>query len=169
MAQWRSHCNQKLYQARLLLDRLTELEEASDDASNVGMNAVEALTLTSALQESTLFQMVLAYQAYLHEIAEIAQCRDSFMSLDQLLAKTPIATGEMLEFKKLEEDSFSWLSQLLYAFQSCGEKDALTSKAAGTQSMIQIQDTTSAALPLREWLKQLNDIIDLQRNNSQES
>lgn len=158
MADWLNNTNQKLYQARLLLDNL-QLAETSSSTS----------ALISALQESVLFQLALAYQSYLHEVAEIAQCRDSFSSLTQLIDLVPIATGEMKELNKLEADSFSWLSQMLTAFGNCAEKDPVVNKAPARSSIIQIQDTTSISLPLRDWYDMLINIIDLQRNNRQES
>jgi hypothetical protein len=70
MAQWLAHSNQKLYQARLLLEAF---EQAVEQESEQGATA-----LFGALQESVLFQIVLAYQSYLHELAEIAQYREEF-------------------------------------------------------------------------------------------
>lgn len=159
MASWLGHSNQKLYQARLLLDSLkfAELSETTPAASIL------------ALQESVLFQLVLAYQSYLHEIAEIAQCRDDFLSLSQLLVLTNVPTGEMKELQKLESDSFSWLSQLLTAFDNCSAKDPVVSKAPLNPAMIQVHDTASPSLPLSDWYQALLNIIDLQRNNRQES
>lgn len=159
MASWLSHSNQKLYQARLLLDSLQQAESCETTQP----------ALITALQESVVFQLVLAYQSYLHELAEIAQCRDSFISLSQLMEITQVPTGEMKELQKLENDSFSWLSQLLSAFEHCADKDPVVSKAPLTPTMIQIHDTTSVSLPLRDWYEALINIIDLQRDNRQES
>lgn len=159
MAEWLSQTNQKLYQARLLLDAL--------DASEQSENSPAALTL--AMQESVLFQLMLAYQSYLHEIAELAQCREVVVSLTQLIDSTPTVTGEMRELKKLEDDDFSWLSQLLMAFQQCGDKNSGPVKTVMNPSIIKIQDTASTSLPLRDWYNRLIDLIDMQRNNRQES
>lgn len=168
MAEWLSQTNQKLYQARLLLDAL-DVSESSANTADVFNNSNISADFVLALQESVLFQLVLAYQSYLHEIAEIAQWRESFLSLAQLIESAPTITGEMKELKKIEDDDFSWLSQLLAAFQQCGDKNPVAVKAATSPSMIQIQDTTSASLPLRDWYDHLIDLIDLQRNNRQES
>lgn len=159
MASWLSHSNQKLYQARLLLDNL-QLAESSETTPDA---------FVSALQESVLFQLVLAYQSYLHEIAEIAQCRDDFLSLSQLIELTTVPTGEMKELQKLEGDSFSWLGQLLTSFEGCSAKDPVANKAPLNPAMIQIHDTTTSSLPLRDWYESLVNIIDLQRDNRQES
>ncbi len=158
MAQWLGHSNQKLYQARLLLDELEGLEATASDAFN------------SALEESVVFQLVLAYQSYLHEVAEIAQYRSAFHSLTELMSLAPVETGEMTELKQLEDDGFSWLAQMLAAFQQCAEKDTLPNQAVhDTSNMIQLHDQTARALPLRAWFSALSNLIDLQRNNRQES
>lgn len=161
MAQWLSHSNQKLYQARLLLEAF----EAAEQESEQGVTA-----LFNALQESVIFQLIMAYQSYLHELAEIAQYREEFVSLSQLLETVSVATGEMTELRQLETDDFSWLSKLQFAFQQCSQKDTLPSPKLQTNpQMINLYDTTSNALPLRDWYQALTSIIELQRNNRQES
>lgn len=158
MAEWLGHSNQKLYQARLLL----EVYELAGEQGNSA--------LLDALQESVLFQLVLAYQSYLHEVAEIAQFRDEFYSLSQLLENASVVTGEMTELQQLESDDFSWLSQLQAAFQQCSQKGAaMVTKPQTNPVMIQMQDTTNTGLPLGDWYLALSEIIDLQRNNRQES
>ena len=165
MAQWLSHSNQKLFQARLLLEAFESAEQESE-----GEREQSAAAMLSALQESVLFQLVLAYQSYLHELAEIAQCREEFFSLSQLLEKVSVATGEMTELKQLEADDFSWLSKLQFAFQQCSEKDILAgAKSQINPQMISLQDTTGNTLPLRDWYQALTAIIELQRDNRQES
>ena len=158
MAEWLGHSNQKLYQARLLLESQEQVEQAGIDS-----------VLSLALQESVLFQLVLAYQSYLHEVAELAQCRDSFGSLQQLIEKVPVATGEMTELRQLELDDFSWLRQLQTAFEYCAHKDNRPVPQPQNGSMIKLHDQTAQTLPLRNWYQSLSDIIDLQRNNRQES
>lgn len=160
MAQWLGQTNQKLYQARLLLDQLEGLADATEASTSA---------YRLALQDSILFQMVLAYQSYLHEIAEIAQCRDDFQSLQQLIQSVPVATGEMTELNQLEIDDFSWLSQLMAAFSSCSATENFQLKTVNNPALIQLHETTTNSLPLRDWLNALNAIIDLQRNNRQES
>ena len=158
MAEWLGHSNQKLYQARLLLENQEQVEQSSTDE-----------VLGMALQESVLFQLVLTYQSYLHEIAEIAQYRDSFNSLQQLIESVPVATGEMTELRQLELDDFSWLRQLQSAFEYCGRKDNRPMPQPQNASMIKLHDQTAQSLPLRDWYQALSDMIDRQRNNRQES
>jgi len=158
MAEWLGHSNQKLYQARLLIENQEQAEEVASGS-----------VLSMALQESVLFQLVLSYQSYLHEIAEIAQCREPFNSLEQLISLVPVATGEMTELNQLEVDDFSWLRQMQVAFESCTQKDNKPVLKQNSASIIQLHDKTSQALPLRDWFQSLSDIIDIQRNNRQES
>jgi len=159
MAQWLSHSNQKLYQARLLLENQEQAERQGAPAA-----------LLSALQEAVVFQLILAYQSYLNEVAEIAQCREEFYSLQQLIDLVPVATGEMTELRQLEVNDFSWLSQLQVAFQACSQKDSGSFLVkAHSPRMIQLKDQTGQSLALRDWYQSLSDLIDLQRNNRQES
>jgi hypothetical protein len=167
MAQWLAHSNQKLYQARLLLETLGQFNE---DASQQDSGKHSSAALIDAMQESVLFQLVLAYQSYLHELAEIAQYREEFYSLSQLLENVTVATGEMTELSQLEFDNFSWLSQLQSAFQQCSQKEVVIAVRAQTSpQMIQLNDTTAHTLPLQEWYDALTSMIELQRNNRQES
>jgi len=69
----------------------------------------------------------------------------------------------------LELDDFSWLRQMQVAFDSCAQKDVKPVLKQRNPSIIQLHDKTSQALPLREWYQSLSEIIDLQRNNRQES
>lgn len=158
MAQWLSHTNQKLYQTRLLLDELDSID----------VNAADSLN--SALEESVLFQMMLSYQSYLHEVAEIAHCQEDFHALTELIDLASVGTGEMTELKQLEDDDFSWLAQMMSAFQQCAQKDSLPAKSAqSNSSMIQLHNQPITSLPLRQWFNELSELIDLQRNNRQES
>jgi hypothetical protein len=157
MAEWLVHSNQKLYQARLLLENQEQVEESASDP-----------VMAIALQESVLFQLVLTYQSYLHEVAEIAQYRDSFSSLQHLMELVPVATGEMTELRQLELDDFSWLRQLQSAFEYCSKKDNRPVPQPQTLSMIKLHDQTAQSLPLRDWYQSMYDMIDMQRNNRQE-
>jgi hypothetical protein len=120
------------------------------------------------LQESVLFQLVLTYQSYLHEVAEIAQYRDAFTSLQHLMEMVPVATGEMTELRQLEIDDFSWLRQLQSAFEYCSKKDNMPVPQPQTLSMIKLHDQTAQSLPLRDWYQSMYGMIDMQRNNRQE-
>ena len=151
MAQWIGQTNQKLYQARLLVDACDL--EAND------------MALKSALYEGALFQLHLAYDAYLHELAETAQCRVSFSSLSSLVSVTPLVTGEMKELVALSGDNFSWLNQLLSALNTCAQPQSIATPQV--QRIGLLEEVSSAGL--RGWYEALSEIIDLQRGNRQES
>jgi len=151
MSDWLGQTNQKLYQARLLID----------SSENDGVESA----LATACEEGAIFQLVLAYQAYLHELAEIANCREEFISLAQLIEFTPVPTGEMTELRQLETDDFSWLAQLLTAFESCSHVKKSQAVMAGSIPLV----AQGGGQNIRDWYQQLNDIIDLQRLNRQES
>ena len=156
MAEWLGQTNQKLYQARLLIDAYDE--------------QVDGSVLKDALYEGILFQLSLAYNAYLHELAAAVQCHEAFDSLTQLLSVTRLATGEMKELALLQQDSFSWLSQLFNAIESCGQLDKSARLTPASESMQRI-DLVSESVNhgVRVWYDSLSGLIDLQRANRQES
>jgi hypothetical protein len=158
MAEWLVQTNLKLYQARLLLENQEQVEQSTPGS-----------VLGAALQDSVLFQLVLTYQSYLHEVAAIAQCQDSFNSLQQLIESVPVATGEMTELRQLELDDFSWLRQMQSAFEDCGQKDNRPVPQPQNASMIRLYDQTPQSVPLRDWYQTMSDTIDRLRNNLQES
>lgn len=151
MSEWLGQTNQKLYQARLLID--------SGEADGIDS------ALATACEEGAIFQLVLAYQAYLHELAEIANCRQEFGSLAQLIERTAVPTGEMTELRQLEQDEFSWLSQLFQAFEACSQAKKSQAVMAGAIPLM----NQGSGVNVRDWHQRLNDIIDLQRLNRQES
>lgn len=159
MSDWLGQTNQKLYQARLLID-------ASEAESDV-------VALAKALQEGATFQLMLAYQAYLHELAELAQFRGEILSLQQLIDDCNVPIGEMTELKQLEQDSFSWLSQLMQAFQQCAELNKGAARNGTTFNAIPAtaipMQAEQADNSIRAWFEQLSDLIDCQRTNRQES
>ncbi|WP_419811219.1 DUF6586 family protein [Bacterioplanoides sp.] len=155
MASWLSFTNHKLYQSRLLLQQ-------AEQTSN-------PVVLQQALHDSALYLLRDAYQSYLHELAELANFRQPFTSLHELLSLTPLITGEMREFEQLENDSFSWLSAMLTACVAAGNADALDSQVPRTvqPGMINLLDTSEPQTAY--WHGQLSQLIDLQRENRQES
>lgn len=151
MSEWLGQTNQHLYQARLLID-------ATNDQS--------VRAMVNALEDGAVFQLMLAYRSYLNELAYLAQVKDEFMSLADLISKTSVPIGEMRELDQLENDPYSWLSSLLSRFEDCGQpgKASHTNQAG----MIQLVQQTPAT-DLQTLYQALSDLIDLQRNNRQES
>ena len=159
MASWLSFTNHKLYQSQLLM------QQAAD--------TTEPAVLQQALQDSALYLLRDAHLSYLHELAELATFRQPFSSLADLLSQTPLITGEMREFEHLENDSFSWLRAMLTACDAVGRADALEPQISRVSQpgMINLVDASASShtANIGQWHHQLSQLIDLQRENSQES
>jgi len=154
MASWLSFTNHKLYQSRLLMQ---QAQQSADQG-----------VLAEALNDSALYLLRDAYISYLHELAEIATYRLPVQSLTQLLEVTPLVTGEMRELQQLENDSFSWLYQFLRAVEAVGRVENIVVPVTTVQpGMIAVQD--ESAPDLSHWHQSLVQLIDLQRENRQES
>ncbi|WP_420591547.1 DUF6586 family protein [Bacterioplanoides sp.] len=154
MASWLSFTNHKLYQCRLLLQQAQQ--------------TTEPVVLKDALQDSALYLLRDAYVSYLHELAELATYRQPVESLAQLLQVTPLVTGEMRELEHLENDSFSWLRQFLNAVAAVAQPDNISVPVTPVQpGMISLVDNSTPDIAL--WHERLTQLIDLQRENRQES
>ena len=156
MSEWIGHTNQKLYQARLLIEAI---------------EAEPQRPLTQALEESVLMQLWWAYQSYLHELASLVRCESHFDSLSELVAASSPVLGEMKELQHLESDTFSWLSNLssaLTSVQQPNKSSVMRPAAAGAVQIISTVDDTPSH-NLWVWYQALSDLIDLQRENRQES
>lgn len=154
MASWLSFTNHKLYQCRLLLQQ--------------AQKTTEPVVLKDALQDSALYLLRDAYVSYLHELAELATYRKPVESLAQLLQATPLVTGEMRELEHLENDSFSWLRQFLNAVAAVAQPDNISVPVTPVQpGMISLVDNSTPDIAL--WHERLTQLIDLQRENRQES
>jgi len=154
MASWLSFTNHKLYQCRLLLQQAQQ--------------TAEPVTLKDALDDAALYLLRDAYISYLHELAELATYRLPVTSLQQLLEVTPLVTGEMRELQHLEQDSFSWLSAFLKEVVATGQVDnAVTPVTPVQPGMISLVEEAGSDVEL--WLTQMTQLIDLQRENRQES
>ncbi len=165
MSKWIGFTNQKLYQVRLLLEQRERLD---------GPEA-----LLDGLEQGAQYLLYDAYVSYLNELAEMANCRLPVATLDDLLARTPLVTGEMKEIQFLFTDSFSWLTAMLKAvaeqaqpsFPRTIEVDAFDPFGAieGGASLTSITLLQDNASPVSRWLSHLSDLIDAQRENRQES
>ena len=154
MASWLSFTNHKLYQCRLLLQQAQQ--------------TTEPVVLKDALQDSALYLLRDAYVSYLHELAELATYHQPVESLAQLLQATPLVTGEMRELEHLENDSFSWLRQFLNAVAAVAQPDNISVPVTPVQpGMISLVDNSTPDIAL--WHERLTQLIDLQRENRQES
>lgn len=162
MSQWIGSTNNKLYQARLLLDLIPTVQEPA---------------LQQALEESVLYQLRDTWLAYLHELAEAANYRGPVASFAQLLEATPLVTGEMRELQNLADDSFSWLATLLVRVEQIAQPKARPKAdpkafmhAPVVDEIAQRIDLIAVAAPEPEfdgssWWRLLSNLIDAQRSN----
>lgn len=161
MSEWLGFTNQKLYQARLLLD--ASRRESGADVSGPAMK--------SGLETGGLYLLHDAYVSYLNELAVLATYRGEVHSLKSLLDKTPLVTGEMTELRILEEEPTSWLSAFLRETEAHGRPGNGASRQAGgmATNLIALANDSSADHQLLSWWQSLSDLIDSQRENRQES
>ena len=150
MAHWLRQTNQSLYHARLLLD---DSESVSDKQKS------------QALVRAGLHLTHDAWLSYLNELGEGVGLQQEIVSFEHLFQATPLLTGEMLEIKRLFEQS-DWLVSFLTQVQSQHSVTASSAQAAPA-SLI----ATSQALSYKErdWWQALSDLIDSQRANRLES
>ena len=156
MSQWLGFTNQKLYQARLLLDKSAQEEGPT--------------ALNDALEQGGLYLLYDAYVSYLNEVATVAHCPTPVESLDALLTNTPLVTGEMTELRVLFDDSYSWLTAMLRAISDQAQPGSsspsvMPVKPSGNLIAASSEPTSNA----RQWWQSLSDLIDSQRENRQES
>ncbi|ASP39499.1 hypothetical protein CHH28_12815 [Bacterioplanes sanyensis] len=152
MSAWIGHTNQKLYQARLLLQ---QSEQARPDA------------LAQALEVSAIYHIHDAYLCYLHELAEMVQYSGAVVSLSQLLDSASLVTGEMQELKALEQDAFSWLATLLSLANDSLQGQSGANKMATDASLIAVAQPAES--PVYQCYQRLVELIERQRENRQES
>ncbi|MEC9255420.1 MAG: DUF6586 family protein [Pseudomonadota bacterium] len=154
MSQWLSFTNQKLYQARLLL------EQSRRETGNPA--------LAEGLETSGLYLMQDAFISYLNELATLATYRGEVSSFSDLLNKTPLVTGEMTEIRILAEDPYSWLSAFLREAETRWRPGpAGNPQAAGAVNVIAVAQSDD--IQPQSWWQHLSELIDSQRENRQES
>ena len=155
MSGWLAKTNQQLYQARLLI----ELTGENDGPVEL------------ALYQSSVYQLYLAYDSYLHELAESARADQNFKSLQELIGSMPIAIGELKELEHIESDDFSWLAWLLAEFANSKTLSSLPSvKSSLAANLISSSSASVVAVErLNEVYMSLQSLINEQRVNRSES
>lgn len=161
MSTYLSNVNQRLLYARLL-------GEASRKTDNSH--------LATALRESGVLQLMLAYRFHLQEIAETYQCSGAETitnprELCNLLFAREKSPAEAEEIATLIEDSDSWLSQLCLSYESFFQVakpvDSLVEDAGDSISLVDI----SSALPsldddlLSSWQEKLDEMVQRHREH----
>ncbi|MCA6063144.1 DUF6586 family protein [Thalassolituus marinus] len=154
MSQWIGFTNQKLYQCRLLLAQ---------------RSAADGGALIKALEEGATHLLHDAWLSYLQELGEMVAYRQPVSSLEQLMTSCPLPTGEMRELAQLAENSFSWLAQMLNGIAALSRPDTVRQQAASNGiGLISLTDTSDST-QVDDWFRSLQGLIDLQRENRQES
>lgn len=152
--------NEKLYHAQLLIGQALQAEGA----------------LQRALVEAVLFELVLAYRAFLSEIAVTTGAKlqaDDARRMQQLLQQRQSDSASINELVGLERGG-DWPAQLLQAHAGAVALEAV-SKASSVQSVDPLRlvavdgDVGEAdAERCQRWMKALNAFIDTQRSYLQE-
>ena len=157
-----SAVNQKLYFSRLLLGQLQPDHNCTAQ-------------LEEALCESVLSQLFCAYHHYLREVATTYQFKspESILIVNDLvscLASINKHPGEAQEMSNLEDNSDSWLCQMLSAYEQLSQppqqkaKTPESSPIAVTQVDQQDDAVTLGEKQLRRWYEHFEEMVDRHRS-----
>ena len=152
MSQWLPFTNHKLYQCRLLTEQIASTSQRE---------------LAEALEEAALLQLSAAYRSYLNELGEMVSLSVQISTLDELKQQARLVTGEMRELVQLEESEFSWLAQFLDAARQLGWPVNRNVTPQGAHLIAMVNQTDSSGL--KHWYRELDALIDRQRDNRHES
>lgn len=166
--------NQKLYFARLQLDRLLSLLEAKTAFSW----EAEALSC----REAAILHLHGAYLAFLQELVRFYKLQGPLMTSEAvrvaMTAKGQVSP-EITVLQQLEQEPASWLAQLLRAHQDCliapdQAPVAVEEEETGSRAIsvvVVAADTPLSAVDvdtLQSWLRELTAIIRDFRREMQE-
>lgn len=154
MSQWIGFTNQKLYQCRLLLAQRDKTEDAS---------------LARAAEEGAIHLLNDAWLSYLQELGDMVAFRQPVNSLTELMAQCRMTTGEMRELTQLADNSYSWLAQFLLAVPALNRPDAVRPSAPADGGLIAVSMDTGPDTQVDDWYRELQGLIDRQRENRQET
>jgi hypothetical protein len=150
--------NQKLYFARLTLEQAARAADA---------------TLQQALLEAAIVHLATAYRSYLNEIVSnqnLSVAADNARTALQQLQAQGRASPELSELVMLEQ-SGQWPARLLDTFATITAAAAtLVSSAPISGAAIAIADITAVVdVELcRQWVDELQNLLDAQRQHLQE-
>ena len=164
--------NQKISFARIHLDKL---KQAQDDTS------WNKHALIESYNESVLFHLASAYDAFLRELAELysldTEHFNGFDSLQALLEQTGVESPELRELETLSLDESSWLHKLLGAYAACWRGSNQQGAVTQTQSLSEIHvvqvnpdhaEDRQIIAEYTAWLEALSALINRQREGMQE-
>ena len=164
--------NQKLSFTRIHLDRL---KQAQDDTS------WNKHALIESYNESVLFHMTSAYDAFLREIAEAysvdTESLDGYRSLAAELEVTGVESPELKQLAQLEVDDTGWLHKLMAAYEACWHGADKQSSITETNSVSEIHvlqvnpdhaEDEAIISEYENWFLALSELIDSLREGMQE-
>ncbi|WP_027859125.1 DUF6586 family protein [Marinobacterium jannaschii] len=164
--------NQKLNFARLHIEAL----RGAVDSTGWNKHA-----LIESYNESVLFHLVSAYDAFLREVAELyrldTEHLQGYRSLVQELEHSGQESPEISEIVKLENDDISWLHKLLAAYEACWHGSDKRQQVTETSSVSEIHvlqvnpdhaEDVDIIAELEGWLVSLRELVERLRNNMQE-
>ena len=157
--------NQRLYFCRLHLQWLEQQLEGEEIPRRV---------LEQSLGESILFHLVVAYRAYLAEIATAytASSSASFSDASELVAALEAqgySSAEARELQQLEQGN-SWLAELLSGYQTLGGVEQSV-KSSAPQMITAFEVDASQKIDLdsaSDYFQALNAVIENQRSRLEE-
>ncbi len=163
--------NQKLSAIKLLLLQLLKVTKEPDCQHFLG--------LETAYQQAIAFHFMLAYHAFLQEIAGDYQVQvsreDDFTHLQSLLEKRQIVCLQCSNLASLEVDANSWLRFVLSAYQNCWRsaseaKIRRVSARRNIENAIKMKDIgqQSEQVQYQQSLVKLQEIVNQYRDLMQE-
>ena len=167
MASAASRTLQKLYSARLLLQHFEQADQQDE--------LVRAAYI-AAHSDAVVFHLQGALQALLYEIAETARLPEGVWMSAAELKQSAESQGRVLpqlnRILELENDSFSWLSQLNRRYRACWLPQAAVRDVEPAESAAQLIPVARPSDSDREqlvlWLEQLQQLIQELRQTMQE-
>ncbi len=164
--------NQKLSFSRLHLDRLKQVQ---DDTS------WNKHALIESYNESVLFHMTSAYDAFLREIAERynvdAESLTGYRSLAVELEKTGVESPELKQLSMLESDDTGWLHKLVAAYEACWHGSDKKQAVSETSSVSEIHvlqvnpdhaEDAEIVAEYEQWFGELSELVNRLREGMQE-
>ncbi len=164
--------NQKLNFSRLHIDALKGALESTGWSKHA---------LIESYNESVLFHLVSAYDAFLREIAETyrldTERLQGYRSLVAEIERSGQESPEISEIGELERDATSWLHKLLAAYEACWHGSDRRQKVTATSSVSEIHvlqvnpdhaEDRDVVAELENWLHSLRELVDRLRAGMQE-
>lgn len=164
--------NQKLSFTRIHLE---QLKQAQDDTS------WSKHALIESFNESVLFHMTSAYDAFLREIAEVykvdTESLDGYRSLAAQLESTGVESPELKQLSVLENDATGWLHKMIGAYEACWHGADRPEAISETTSLSEIHvlqvnpdhaEDKAIIAEYESWFNALSELIDSLREGMQE-